>query len=118
MKIESPHCDDLPLEVAASKFAALGSEQRLGVLRVLVRAGPSGLSIGELGERAGVSGSTLTHHLRILSQAGLITQAKQGRSTICVGAAYDQVEALSDFLLTHCCSDSPQANPEQGHDHG
>ncbi|MEK6215689.1 MAG: transcriptional regulator, partial [Boseongicola sp.] len=37
----------------ASTFAALGSEQRLGVLKVLVRAGPDGLTIGGLGIRSG-----------------------------------------------------------------
>ncbi len=34
--------DPLDLEIAASSFAALGSEQRLTVLRVLVRAGARG----------------------------------------------------------------------------
>ena len=46
----------LSLEVAASTFAALGSEQRLHVLRTLVRAGPDGLPIGILGDRCGVDG--------------------------------------------------------------
>ncbi|MEM9972275.1 MAG: metalloregulator ArsR/SmtB family transcription factor, partial [Pseudomonadota bacterium] len=87
-----------PIEEVASTFAALGSEQRLTVLLTLVRAGPDGLTIGELGERSGVTGSTLTHHMRILVQAGLVRQAKQGRKIICVGAAYDKVEALSTFL--------------------
>ena len=32
---------------AAAAFAALGSEQRLQVLRSIVRAGPEGVSIGE-----------------------------------------------------------------------
>ncbi len=49
------------LTEAATTFAALGSEQRLHVLRTLVRAGPEGLAIGELGARSGVTGSTLTH---------------------------------------------------------
>ena len=57
---------DLRLERAASTFAALGSEQRLTVLRTLVRAGPEGLSIGDLGARTGITGSTLTHHLKLL----------------------------------------------------
>lgn len=96
----------LSLEDAAQAFAALGSEQRLGVLRVLVRAGPDGLSMGELGERSGVSGSTLTHHLRFLTHAGLVTQAKQGRSIICAAVAYDMAEALSKYLLRHCCADA------------
>ena len=99
--------DTIPLEEIASTFAALGSEQRLSVLRTLVRAGPEGLSIGQLGERSGVTGSTLTHHMRVLSQAGLVNQSKRGREIICVGADYDRMEVLSRFLLSECCADSP-----------
>ena len=111
MKTES----DLDLTRAASTFAALGSEQRLGVLRVLVRAGPYGLPIGELGERSGVTGSTLTHHMRILSAAGLVRQVRDGRRIICIAAAYDEMQALSDFLLKECCADS--IDPHRGHIH-
>lgn len=93
-------------EVAASTFAALGSEQRLGVLTTLVRAGPRGLPIGVLGERSGVTGSTLTHHLKILAAAGLVSQTRQGRSIICAAAAFDEVQALSRYLLNECCADS------------
>ncbi|WP_299874087.1 helix-turn-helix transcriptional regulator [uncultured Sulfitobacter sp.] len=100
---------------AAASFAALGSEQRLGVLRTLVRAGPQGLSIGDLGDRTGVTGSTLTHHLKILAAAGLVKQERQGRSIICAAVAYTEVEALSHFLLTECCAD---AGLETGHHHG
>ncbi len=114
MKHEST--DDISLAIAASTFAALGSEQRLSVLRVLVRAGKAGLSIGELGKRAGVTGSTLTHHMKILAQAGLVTQQKQGRSIICAAVAYDEIRALSDFLLKECCADC--AAPNKDHDHG
>lgn len=96
----------LTVETAASKFAALGSEQRLQVLHTLVRAGRDGLSIGALGERTGITGSTLTHHLKILSAAGLVTQARQGRSIICAAADYSEVEALSDYLLRQCCADA------------
>jgi len=107
-----------PLSVveAASTFAALGSEQRLMVLNTLVRAGPEGLSIGELGVRSGVSGSTLTHHMKILAQAGLVRQARQGRSIICVGAAHDELKALSDFLLRECCADAPDGHESHLHD--
>lgn len=104
MKMESPH--PLDLTRAASAFAALGSEQRLSVLRTLVRAGPEGLSIGDLGERTGVTGSTLTHHMKILSTAGLVKQSRQGRSIICAAVAFDEVQSLSAFLLTECCADS------------
>jgi len=104
----------LSIEDAAQAFAALGSEQRLGVLQTLVRAGPDGLSMGELGKRSGITGSTLTHHLRFLTHAGLVVQAKQGRSIICAAVAYDMAEALSHFLLRNCCADTDLS--EHNHD--
>ena len=97
--------DSLAVEDAASTFAALGSEQRLAVLQELVRTGPKGLPIGALGERCGVAGSTLTHHVRILSQAGLVHRVKRGRSIICAAVAYPKVQALSAYLLAECCID-------------
>ena len=102
----TPDSQSLSLEVAASTFAALGSEQRLMVLRCLVRAGHDGLRIGELGERSGVTGSTLTHHLKILAQAGLVTQQRQGRSILCAAVAYEDLESLAAFLLENCCADA------------
>lgn len=105
---------DPELVETASAFAALGSEQRLSVLRTLVRAGPDGLSIGALGARTGVSGSTLTHHMKILLQAGLVAQAKKGRQIICVGAAYERVKSLSDYLLQECCADADDTDHLHG----
>lgn len=105
-----------PLTLAAACFAALGSEQRLSVLRTLVRAGPKGLSIGDLGARTGVTGSTLTHHLKLLAAADLVKQERQGRSIICAAVAYEEVQALAQFLLTECCADAQ--TPCEEHDHG
>ena len=111
MKMEST--DDIDLTVAAAQFAALGSEQRLAVLRCLVRAGPDGLSIGALGERTGITGSTLTHHMKILTSAGLVAQERQGRSIICAAVAFDDVQKLSGFLLTECCADAAGKKGDQ-----
>ncbi|MDA7423996.1 ArsR/SmtB family transcription factor [Thalassococcus lentus] len=104
---------DQTFAVAAAKFAALGSEQRLAVLNTLVRAGNDGLRIGTLGERCGITGSTLTHHLKILTAAGLVRQNRDGRSIICAAADYSEVASLSEFLLNECCADCVE-----GHDHG
>jgi DNA-binding transcriptional ArsR family regulator len=116
---------DSELARVASTFAALGSEQRLAVLRTLVRAGPEGLSIGELGARCGVTGSTLTHHMKILAQAGLVGQKRQGRSIICAAVAYGGLRHLSQFLLRECCADAAQDHTDhtdhtdhKDHDHG
>jgi DNA-binding transcriptional ArsR family regulator len=96
---------DLSLVEAASAYAALGSEQRLALLRHLTRAGDAGMSIGSVGQATGLSGANLTHHLKILAQAGLIVQTKQGRSVICAAADYATFKRLNDFLMAECCAD-------------
>jgi len=101
--------DDQSILDAARAFAALGSEQRITVLRALVRAGPEGLTVGALRERIGLPASTLTHHLKTLAEAGLVDQERKGREIHCAAAAYDRVEALSSFLLSECCADAPAA---------
>lgn len=97
--------DTLSQTEAASAFAALGSEQRLQIVEILVRAGHNGLSVGELGKACGITGSTLTHHLKILSAAGLLEQAKTGRVIACA-VNYDTLENLSRYILRNCCADS------------
>ncbi|MEM9427108.1 MAG: metalloregulator ArsR/SmtB family transcription factor [Pseudomonadota bacterium] len=106
---------EIDLSEAATTFAALGSEQRLHVLRTLVRAGPDGLAIGELGARSGITGSTLTHHMKLLSAAGLVDQVKDGRRIICIAAAFERMQVMSEFLLKECCADSAGG---QENDHG
>ncbi len=94
----------LTLEDAAQGFSAVGSEPRLDLLLTLVRAGPDGLSIGDIQQRLAIPASTLAHHLRFLVGSGLIEQEKQGR-TVINRAAFERIEALAAFLLRECCTD-------------
>ncbi len=102
----------LALEEAAQGFAAIGSEPRLDVLLTLVRAGPTGLAVGEIQERVDLPASTLAHHLRFLAAAGLIEQEREGR-VIRSRAAFERIESLADFLLRECCSEPSAAHPAQ-----
>ncbi len=104
----------LSIETAAQAFAALGSEQRLAVLQVLVAAGPDGLTTGDLGARTGIAASTLTHHVRFLAQAGLVTQRRAGRSIICA-AAFEPVRRLSQYLLLNCCAEAATGHEHASH---
>ncbi|MGI9316969.1 MAG: ArsR/SmtB family transcription factor [bacterium] len=94
----------LSIEQASNGFAAAGSEPRLKVLLTLVRAGPEGLTIGEIIERVGLPASTLAHHLKFLGAGGLIEQQKKGRAVMS-RANYPVIEALAAFLLNECCAD-------------
>jgi DNA-binding transcriptional ArsR family regulator len=104
--------ETLDIEEAAQGFAAAGSEPRLEVLRVLIRAGEEGLSIGEIQGRLRFAPSTLAHHLRFLSAAGLIEQTKLGRSVV-NRANFSRIEALAAFLLHECCFEDPAYAPSR-----
>ncbi|MAH85489.1 MAG: transcriptional regulator [Rhodospirillaceae bacterium TMED8] len=91
-------------DTAAKGFAAMGSESRLRVLRTLVRAGVKGLTVGEIQARTGLAPSTLNHHLKALTHAGLLTQERAGR-TIFNRAAYAQLTELASFILSECCTE-------------
>lgn len=95
-------------EEAAQGFAAMGSEARLQVLRCLIRAGHDGLTVGEVQERTGIAPSTLAHHLKFLSGAGVVAQEKQGRSVL-NRADFTRLEALAGFILSECCADERRA---------
>ena len=93
----------IEIEKAAQGFLAAGSEPRLQVLRLLVKAGAEGLLVGEIQSQLGMPGSTLTHHLRCLENAGLIHQRKLGTSVFNY-AHFDHIQALAAFLLEECCA--------------
>jgi DNA-binding transcriptional ArsR family regulator len=95
----------MDIEIAAQGFAAAGSEPRLLVLRVLVRAGNKGLTISEIQQRTKIPASTLAHHLKFLAAGGLILQRKEGR-TVHNTASYDHIDALAAFLMHECCVDA------------
>lgn len=102
-----PHTD------AAEAFAALGAEQRLEIVRLLVRAGPGGMAVGALQEQIGAPGSTLSHHLKRLSQHGLLRQVRDGRRLICV-ADFQRIEELAAYLTRECCLDArPRLGDEE-----
>ena len=102
---ETPALVPVPeLEEVAGAFSALGSEARLEVLRLLVRAGENGLSVGEIQSALAIPASTLSHHLRHLSAAGLLTQVRKGRAIRCA-SDYTKIRSLSRYLLLECCVD-------------
>lgn len=107
----APLPPELDAALAAHAFAAMGSEARLAVLRALVRAGGPGLPVAAIAAAVDLPASTLSHHLKFLSGAGLIRRVRDGR-TIRVSADLDRLEGLAAFITRECCADL------EGHDHG
>ena len=93
---------------AAAALSALGHEPRLKVFRLLVRAGPTGISAGDVARQAGVLQNTLSSYLSALSHAGLVTSRREGRSVIYM-ADYAHIAGLLDYLVADCCEGDPGA---------
>jgi DNA-binding transcriptional ArsR family regulator len=87
---------------AVEALGAMAQETRLTALRLLVRAGPEGLSAGEIARRLGVPAPTLSFHLRALLHAGLVSSVREGRS-LYYAADYARLRSLVDFLSQSCC---------------
>lgn len=92
---------------ALAAFGALSQESRLQIVRMLVVAGPGGLSAGVIAERLEVSPSNVSFHLKELDRAGLITQQRESRSIIYT-ANYEGLSSLVRFLLEDCCAGHPE----------
>lgn len=61
----------------------LGSKPRLELLRLLSRRD---MYVSELMEKVGMDGKTATHHLDVLTEAGLLDSYKDGRRRYYVGS--------------------------------
>jgi DNA-binding transcriptional ArsR family regulator len=88
-------------------FAALSQDTRLSIVRLLVKAGPGGLSAGEVADEVGVSASNLSFHLKELQRAGLLEARREARSII-YSANYDGLRGLIGFLMKDCCGGKPE----------
>lgn len=58
-------------------FTALSQEPRLRVFRRLVRAGPEGLTAGELAEGLGVRQNTMSANLAVLLNASVVRNRRE-----------------------------------------
>jgi len=84
----------------------LAHPNRLEIFRLLVRAGPDGLSVGDIQRHLGIPASTLTHHIAQLVSAGLVRQTREGRVLRCT-ADYGRMDDIMGALTAECCSGVP-----------
>lgn len=96
---------------SAARFAALGAEPRLEVLRLLLSAHPNGMVPGEIQEELGVPASTLSHHLEKLKIVGLVA-VRRDRQFLWYTANTEAMRELLGFLYQECCTRSHVVSPE------
>ena len=86
----------------ADRLAALGTEPRLRIVRLLLSAHPRGLVVGEIQAELDLAGPTLSHHLEKLRNEGLVLVQREG-TFLRYRADVAALQAVLDFLYAECC---------------
>ena len=92
---------------AISALGALAQDTRLNTFKLLVKHEPEGMAAGELARLLKVPQNTLSTHLVLLSQAGLITSRRHSRSIV-YRAKLDGLRNVVLYLLRDCCGGRPE----------
>jgi ArsR family transcriptional regulator len=91
---------------AVKALSSLAHETRLGIFRLLVQAGTSGLPAGQINNAVQVAAPTLSFHLKELANAGLVSSRHEGRF-IYYQANYGAMNELLAYLTDNCCQGEP-----------
>ncbi len=90
------------LERHAEQLSALGHPVRLTIVRFVVQAGEGGAAAGEIQSQVDLPASSLSHHLKRLSVAGLLKTGGEGTFHF-YSADYSALRTLTDYLWEDCC---------------
>jgi DNA-binding transcriptional ArsR family regulator len=90
------------LERHAAQLSALGHPVRLKILRYIVQAGEPGAPAGDIQSHVDLPASTLSHHLKRLADAGLLSSRVEGTFHF-YAAVYPALRGLTDYLWEDCC---------------
>jgi DNA-binding transcriptional ArsR family regulator len=92
----------MEMKQATEALGALAHGTRLAIFRLLVKAGPKGLSAGRIGEELDLPPATLSFHLAHLSRAAL-AQARQDGRFVIYSADFEGMGRLLAYLTEDCC---------------
>lgn len=88
-------------DVAAKTFAALADQTRLSILNLLAES-QGEVCVCDITDTFTKDQSTISHHLRILKEAGLVTGTKRGKWVYysLVKSKTDEIKNLLDRVLS------------------
>jgi ArsR family transcriptional regulator, arsenate/arsenite/antimonite-responsive transcriptional repressor len=89
--------DELRAERVADAFRVVADSARLRILSVIASKEPEESWVGELTEALGLSQPTVSHHLRVLHEAGLLEREPRGNRTY-YSLACDQLDLLRNSI--------------------
>lgn len=95
----------------ADQFSAMGNEQRLRIMQLLLTAHPDGLVVGDIQSELEIPNSTLSHHLDKLRTEGLVEVQREG-TFLRYTADTSALQELLQFLYAECCTRSTAVKPQ------
>lgn len=95
----------------ADMLAAMGTEPRLRIMRLLLSAHPEGMVVGDIQGELGIPASTLSHHLDKLRREDLVTVRRES-TFLWYSANADVLRELLTFLYAECCTRNKAVRPE------
>ena len=96
----------------ADMFSAMGTEARLRIMQLLLKAHPDGLVVSEIQAELGIPGSTLSHHLDKLRNEGLINVRRES-TFLHYTANTETLQELLQFLYAECCTRNQAVKPQE-----
>lgn len=90
-------------QLVVTALAALAQPTRLAIHRLLVKAGPQGMSAGQIAARLKMSPAAMSFHFRTLSHAGLLDSRQEGRF-VYYAVNFEVMNGMVDYLTENCCS--------------
>jgi ArsR family transcriptional regulator, arsenate/arsenite/antimonite-responsive transcriptional repressor len=96
----------------ADMLAAMGSEPRLRIMRLLLSAHPDGLVVGEIAAELDATPSTLSHHLEKLRNEDLVCVQREG-TFLRYTANTTGLQQLLAFLYAECCTRNKAVEPNK-----
>jgi len=91
-----------PWRRIARIFVALGDPHRQRILLMLERG--ERLNVGQIVAASTLSRTAVSHHLRVLTEAGVLVREKLGKEVYFrpdAGAVRTALDAVRDYLTTH-----------------
>jgi DNA-binding transcriptional ArsR family regulator len=95
----------------ADMLAAMGTESRLRIMRLLLSAHPDGMVVGEIQDELEISASNLSHHLEKLKNEDLVRVSREGTFLRCT-ANTGALQELLAFLYAECCTRNKAVKPQ------
>jgi DNA-binding transcriptional ArsR family regulator len=95
----------------ADMFSAMGTEARLRIMQLLLKAHPDGLVVSEIQEELDIPNSTLSHHLDKLRSEDLVSVQRES-TFLRYTANTEALQEILQFLYAECCTRNKALRPE------